>query len=145
VAVIGHSAGAHIGALVALTGDDYVGPCPYQGSGIPDRFVGLAGPYDVSRLGLAIAAFFGGGPERIPDAWAAGNPQLLTDENPGLLSLIMYGELDGIVPESFAIAFDDALTTSGSDSTLELIEGARHNEMHDPALVGDLIVAWLQR
>jgi dienelactone hydrolase len=98
VAVIGHSAGAHIGALVALTGDDYVGPCPYQGSGIPDRFVGLAGPYDVSRLGLAIAAFFGGGPERIPDAWAAGNPQLLTDENPGLLSLIMYGELDGIVP-----------------------------------------------
>jgi acetyl esterase/lipase len=145
VAVIGHSAGAHIGALVALTGDDYVGPCPYEGTGIPDRFVGLAGPYDVSRLGLAIAAFFGGGPERIPDAWAAGNPQLLTDENPDLLSLIMYGELDGIVPETFALAFDDALTTSGSDSTLELIEGARHNEMHDPALVGDLIVAWLQR
>ena len=145
VTVIGHSAGAHIGALVALTGDDYVGDCPYPGTGIPERFVGLAGPYDVTRLGLAIAAFFGGGPDRIPEAWAAGNPQLLTDENPDLRSLIMYGELDGIVPESFALDFHDALTTSGSDSALELIEGARHNEMHDPTLVGDLIVTWLHR
>ena len=144
VTVIGHSAGAHLGALVALTGDDYVGECPYPGTGVPERFVGLAGPYDVTRLGLAIAAFFGGGPDRSPEVWAAGNPQLLTDENPDLRSLIMYGELDGIVPESFAIDFNAALMASGSDSVLELIEGARHNEMHDPALVGDLIVTWLQ-
>lgn len=145
VTVIGHSAGAHIGAIVALTGNDYVGDCPIPGGGVPDRFVGLAAPYDVSRLGLAVAAFFGDGPERLPEAWNAGNPLLLTDENPELEALIMYGELDGIVSTSFAIDFHEALRLSGADSLLELVEGARHNDMHDPDLVGDLIVTWLRR
>ena len=145
VTLIGHSAGAHIGAIVALTGHEYGGDCPIPGTGVPDRFVGLAGPYDVSRLGLAVAAFFGGGPERFPDAWEAGNPQLLTDENPNLEALIMYGELDGIVSDTFAFDFHDALLGSGADSLLELVEGARHNDMHDPDIVGDLIVTWLER
>lgn len=145
VTVIGHSAGAHVGAIVALAGQDFLGDCPIPGAGVPDRFVGLAGPYDVSRLGLAVAAFFGGSPERIPDVWDAGNPQLLTDQNPDLEALIMYGELDGIVSDIFAIDFHDALLDSGADSLLELVEGARHNDMHDPDIVGDLIVTWLER
>ena len=145
VAVVGHSAGAHLGALVALTGDEYEGDCQIPGSGVPDRLVGLAGPYDVSRLGLMVSAFFGAGPEQRPEAWAAGNPQLLTDENTDLDSLIMYGELDGIVPDGFAVDFHNALLESGSESLLELVEGARHNDMHDPDLVGDLIATWLAR
>lgn len=145
VAVVGHSAGAHIGALVALTGDEYGAECPHPGDGLPERFVGLAGPYDVSRLGLAVAPFFGAGPDVIPEAWEAGNPQGLTDENTALDSLIMYGELDGIVADSFAFDFFDALESSGSTSLLELVEGARHQDMDDPAFVGDLIVTWLER
>jgi acetyl esterase/lipase len=145
VAVVGHSSGAHLGALVALTGDEYEGECQIPGSGVPDRLVGLAGPYDVSRFGLLVSAFFGAGPEQRPEAWAAGNPQLLTDENTDLDSLIMYGELDGIVPDGFAIDFHNALLESGSESLLELVEGARHNDMHDPELVGDLIATWLAR
>ena len=145
VALIGHSAGAHIGALVALTGDDYGDGCPYPGSGLPERFVGLAGPYDVSRLGPAIGAFFGDDPDRLPDEWEAGNPQLQVEANPDLVSLIMYGENDGLVPEGFALDFHQALADSGGDAVLELVEGARHNDMHDPNLVGDLIVTWLNR
>lgn len=145
VTVIGHSAGAHIGALVALTGDDYVGDCPYSGTGIPNRFVGLAGPYDVTRLGLAIIAFFGATPQTDPDSWTAGNPQELTDQNLDLDSLIMYGDEDGLVSDDFAVQFHNALAASGSTSVLEVVEGARHNEMHDPELVGDLIVTWLER
>lgn len=145
VALIGHSAGAHLGAIVALTGDDYQGDCPLPGSGVPERFVGLAGPYDVTRVGLAIAVFFGGGPERLPEVWEMGNPQGLTDENVALDSLIMYGSRDGIVSESFAVNFHDALLASGSTSHLELVEGARHNDLHDPDLVGDLISTWLDR
>jgi dienelactone hydrolase len=145
VAVIGHSAGAHIGALVALTGDQYGADCPHPGSGVPERFVGLAGPYDVSRLGIAIVAFFGAGPEQAPEVWDAGNPQLLTDENTALDSLILYGDEDGLVDASFAIDFFEALSLSGSQSLLELVEGAGHNEVHDPDLVGDLIVTWLER
>lgn len=144
VALIGHSAGAHIGAVVALTGDDYAADCSSPGTGIPDRFVGLAGPYDVSRLALA-AVFFGSTPASAPDVWARGNPQVLTDRNTDLDSLIMYGELDGLVDESFSIDFADALETSGSTAFLEKVEGAYHNDMHDPDLVGDLVATWLER
>ena len=145
VAIIGHSAGAHIGAIVALTGSDYAGDCPAPGTGIPDRFIGLAGPYDVSRLGLAMQIFFGATPDEAADLWAAGNPQELADSNPDLEALIMYGEFDGLVEDSFAFEFFDALESSGATALLELVEGARHNEMHDPDLVGDLIVTWLDR
>jgi len=145
VAVVGYSAGAHIGAIVALTGDEYGGNCPAPGTGIPDRFVGLAGPYDVSRLGLAMQIFFGAGPDEAAELWAAGNPQTLTDANPDLDALIMYGEFDGLVEDRFAFEFFDALEGSGATALLELVEGARHNEMYDPDLVGDLIVTWLDR
>lgn len=145
VAVIGHSAGAHIGAIVALDGEEYGGICPVTGPGVPNDFIGLAGPYDVERIGLPMLVFFGAGPDLDPEAWAAGNPQGLTDENTDLDSLIMYGELDGIVDDSFAFNFHEALLESGSTSLLEEVEGARHNDMHDPALVGDLIVTWLER
>lgn len=144
VALVGHSAGAHIGALVALMGDDYRDGCTLAGSGLPDRFVGLAGPYDISRVALA-TALFGGGPDQLPEIWEAGNPQRHTDANPDLDSLIMYGERDGLVTDRFAIEFNNALTNSGSQALLEMVEGARHNHMHDPDLVGDLIVTWLER
>lgn len=145
VALIGHSAGAHISAIVALTGENYAEGCPVEGNGVPERLVGMAGPYDVDRLGIVMLPFFGAGPSADPDAWLAGNPQRLTDENPDLVSLIMYGGSDGIVDSSFAIDFHNALTDSGAESLLELVEGARHNEMRDPDWVGDLIVTWLKR
>ncbi len=143
VTIIGHSAGAHIGAIVALDGfshdDNCVGPAQV------DRFVGLAGPYDSSRLGFAMLPFFGVPESSNPELWDSGNPQRLTDSNPGLDSLIMYGDEDGIVSDDFAIDFAAALTDSGSTALLEVVEGARHNEMHDPDMVGDLILTWLDR
>ncbi len=145
VALIGHSAGGHISAIVALTGNEYAGDCPVPGTGLPDRFVGLAGPYDVNRLGIIMLPFFGAGPSAEPDVWLAGNPQGLTDENTLLVSLIMYGGSDGIVDSRFATDFHLALADSGSESLLEEVEGALHNNMRDPDWVGDLIVVWLER
>lgn len=145
VALVGYSAGAHLGAVVALTGERYGADCPVGGSGIPSRFVGLAGPYDVSRIGIAAVPFFGGGPQAAAEAWAAGNPQLLTDDNPGLVSLLLHGENDGIVDFTHAVEFQRALAESGSGALLEIVEGARHRDLHDPAFVGDLIVTWLER
>ena len=145
VALIGHSAGAHISAVVALTGGLYAGDCLIPGSGVPERLVGLAGPYDISRLGFLIFPFFGGGPNVFPTEWAAANPQLLTDENVELSSLIMLGDQDGIVDSQFAADFHDDLMASGSDSTIEVVEGARHMNMREAEWVGDLIVVWLER
>lgn len=145
VAVIGHSAGAHIGAIVALTGDDYVGNCSIGGSALPERFVGLAGPYDIDRLGLAMVVFFGGGPNVKPEVWEAGNPQRHTDANPDLDALIMYGEFDGLVDTDFALDFGNGLTEGGAVALIERVEGARHTDMSNPDWVGDLILTWLDR
>lgn len=144
VAVIGHSAGAHIGALVALVGDRYGTRCPHEGTGLPERFIGLAGPYDVSRLGVAIVPFFGSGPNQSPEVWDQGNPLLNTDENPDSQALLIYGEDDALVDESFAIDFHEALTASGASSMVEMVPGADHNDVLDPDLVGAIIVDWLE-
>ena len=145
VAVVGHSAGAHLAALVSLAGDEYASNCPFAGSAQADRLVGLAGPYDITRAGVVGLLFFGEGPELAPEIWEAGNPLTLTADAEGLSSLIMFGEFDGLVPASFALEFHDALVDGGADSTLELVEGARHADLRDPAVVGDLIVVWLER
>ena len=145
VAIIGHSAGAHIGAIVALTGDSYGDDCPIEGSGLPERFIGLGGPYDIDQLGLVMLPFFGAGPVAAPEAWQAGNPLNLVDENPGLVALIMHGEDDTVVEFFFASDFHDALGEAGVESLLEVVEGSNHNELTHPAVIGDLIVTWLQR
>ncbi len=145
VTVLGHSAGAHLSALVALTGERYGSECPYPYSGGPDALVGLAGPYDVDRLGLMMLPFFGGGPNVEPDAWEAGNPMKLITSDIDFPTLIMFGDRDALVDPSFALDFHQALTDAGADSTLELVEGARHMDLRDPATVGELIATWLER
>lgn len=145
VAVVGHSAGAHLAALVALDNDVYGRGCALTEPVIPDRLVGLAGPYDVARVGPLILPFFGVRPNEDPEMWQAGNPLNQVANNPDLASLIMHGEEDGLVDLSFATDFAEALTGAGSEAVVEVVEGARHNEMDDPDVVGDLIVAWLQR
>lgn len=145
VAIVGHSAGAHIGSLVALDPDSYGTDCPLTDPVVPERFVGLAGPYDVARLGPFILPFFGVSPSQDPDLWRAGNPMSQVDGNPALSSLIMHGEEDGFVDFSFATDFADALTGAGSEALIEVVEAARHNDMDDPIFVGDLIAIWLER
>lgn len=145
VALIGHSAGAHLAALVALDGARYGASCPLPDPVSPDRLVGLAGPYDVARLGPFMLPFFGVGPDEDPEIWAAGNPLLQAANNPGLSALLMHGENDGLVDLRYASDFADALSAAGSEVVVEVVEGARHNDMHDPEIVGDLIVTWLER
>lgn len=145
VAVLGHSAGAHLSALVALTGELYGSACPYPYAGGPNALVGLAGPYDVDRLGLLMLPFFGGGPNVEPEAWEAGNPMKLITGGTAFPSLIMFGDRDALIDPSFALDFHQALVDAGADSTLELVEGARHMDLRDPVFVGELIAVWLER
>ena len=145
VALIGHSAGAHLAALVALDSGIYGETCPLPNPVSPGRLIGLAGPYDVARLGPFLLPFFGVGPDEDPEIWAAGNPLLRATNNPGLTTLLMHGENDGLVDLRFASDFAQALSAAGSEVVVEVVEGARHNDMHDPELVGDLIVTWLER
>ncbi len=145
VVILGHSAGAHIAAVVALTGNQYGAGCPYQGSGLPDKLVGLAGPNNVERLGFIMIPFFGGGPQVEPDAWFAGNPLNHVSENTNLVTLLLHGDADGIVDIGFSYEFETALTDAGSDVLMEVVEGANHEMLREANVVGDLIVTWLLR
>ncbi|MFQ5521991.1 MAG: alpha/beta fold hydrolase [Acidimicrobiia bacterium] len=144
VTLVGYSAGAQIGALVALTGDRYGADCPVEGSGLPDRFVGLAGPYDTDRIGRAILPFFGDSPTNLPQAWEDGNPRRQTAENPDLKALIVYGDIDRLVHPALAVDFYEGLLEGGVDATLQEVEGAEHSDMSDPEVVGDIILSWLE-
>lgn len=143
VTVIGHSAGAHIGALVALDDGEYGDGCEVDSPAAVGRLVGLAGPYQVSRLGPLLLPFFGVSPAEDPELWAAGDPFTHVDGNPALEVLLLYGEDDRLVEPRFALDFAEALTASGKSVTVQQIDDARHSDMHHPDFVGQAIVEWL--
>lgn len=143
VTIIGFSAGGHISALVALTGDRYGQDCPYPGTGLPDRFVGLAGVYDVRPLESLLAVFFGQRLEDDPDLWGSGNPQELVGANPLISAYLLHGEADQLINVIFASRFYEGLP-AGNGSGLEVIPGADHTAMANPNIVGPFIVQWLK-
>jgi acetyl esterase/lipase len=145
VAIVGFSAGAHIGALAALDDGSYGGTCSLTEPVVADRLVGMAGPYDVTRLGALILPFFGVSPSEDPDLWVAGNPLLQAARNPDLDSLLLHAGNDGLVDLDFADDFAAALSAAGSEVLVEVVEGARHGDLQDPDVVGDLVAAWLAR
>ena len=112
VVAVGHSAGAHLAALVALRGDDFATDCR-RPAWAPDRMVGLAGPYDVGRAAGPAEALFG--PEAEPTDWAAGNPMEYADRRPEVDALLVHGTADGTVPAFFTEQFAEALVAGGHD------------------------------
>lgn len=144
VTVIGHSAGAHIGSVVALDANRYDDACQPPDRGTPARFVGLAGPYDVDRLGGILVPFFGVEQAVDPALWASGNPLLLVGENPDVRVLLIHGDADGVVPIDFSQDFAASLEAAGNGVAVEIVSGATHNDVISPAVVGQLIVEWLQ-
>lgn len=142
VALLGHSAGAHLASVVALTGDLFGDGCMH-GPAVATRLVGLAGPYDVTRLGVLALPFFGAAPEEAPDLWAAANPLALTKPGLSLQALLVHGAADRLVDARFGEDFLGALVEAGLAATLETIDGADHMDVVDPSFVGDLVSGWL--
>ncbi|MDH3190294.1 MAG: alpha/beta hydrolase [Acidimicrobiia bacterium] len=144
VVVIGHSAGAHIGAVVALTGASYSGSCELVGGGIPDGFIGLAGPYDVLRVGAIMTPFFGNPIEDSPDDWEAGNPTHLAANNPALRALLIHGAIDQVVPPDFSQNFYQNLVDGGVAAELVILESVDHAGVRSPSIVGETILEWIE-
>lgn len=144
VTVIGHSAGAHIGAIVALAADSYDDGCEPPDSGSPTRFIGLAGPYDIERVGGIVVAFFGVDQETDPGLWASGNPMNLVDGDTDLEVLLIHGDADGVVPVDFSESFATSLEAGGVLVELSILPGVNHSRVISPQVVGDLIVEWIE-
>jgi acetyl esterase/lipase len=141
VVLVGHSAGAQLVALAALRPD--AGACPYP-EHPADAVVGLAGPYDVERLGDLAENLFGVPEHQDRELWHEGNPIVWVDERPEVPFLLAHGTADSL-PASFARDMAEALEGAGHPVTLEVLDGREHNDMYQADVVAEMIVDWLDR
>lgn len=142
VVLVGHSAGAHLSAVVGLAPEGEGGSCPYaprEAAGV----VGLAGPYDVSATRGLAGNLFGVPEPDAPDLWAQGNPLLLAGERPDLPFLLVHGTADRVVGEEFARGFETALADGGHPVEVVVVDGATHSGVVRPDVVGDLVARWV--
>jgi len=140
VFVVGHSAGAHLGSLVSFAPSTF--ECPSGAAPGPDGFVGLAGPYDTDRVAV-LAPFYGGPIEETPETWEAGNPFTYVETINDLDIMLVHGAQDLIAPVSFSEDMADALTAAGKPVRYEVLSGADHRDVVDPAIVADLIAEFV--
>lgn len=135
VFVVAHSAGAHLSALVTLAPDVFT--CDGEAAGV-DGFVGLAGPYDVTRLAI-LTTLFGATLDEAPELWAEGNPKTYAGTGPDVPILLVHGTADQVVPLSFSTDLATELAQAGRDVELIELEGVDHRGVRDPLVVGDLV------
>lgn len=136
--VVGFSAGAHLGALASLAGDEFAGECMADVPALPQGFVGIAGPYDTDALGLAMLPFFQTDPENDPEPWVQGNPFHHVGKNPDLVVRLLVGSLDPLSPMSED--FGRRLEAAGYDSAFTLLRGVRHRDVLDQSETMDTVV-----
>lgn len=143
VILLGHSSGAHLSALAALTAAEELPECPDPTRSV-DALIGLAGVYDVTRLPALAFLLFGVAPDDDPELWEDGNPLLRAAMRPELPVLLLHGDADQVVPVSFTSDFALTLEEGGHNTAVTIIPGADHNEIYSPEVSGDLIVEWIE-
>jgi acetyl esterase/lipase len=140
VSVLGHSAGGHL-ALWAASRDRLPAGAPGRVEGGPPLRLAqaiaqagvcdLAGAYRRWRGGAA-RGLMGGGPDELPDRYAAGDPMALIP--PATAVLLVHGVLDEVV--SIELSRSYAKAVEGAGATVELVEIAgaagRHRAHIDP-------------
>ena len=117
IAVLGHSAGAHLALYAAA--EERV-----------DAVVALAAPSDLeARVEPDILALMGGAPETIPDRYAQGSP--IRRVPLGAPTLLVHGQRDDVVPPQRSRDFAAAARAAGDDVTL-VEPDADHRQVVDP-------------
>jgi acetyl esterase/lipase len=148
VNVLGHSAGAHLGSLVALSGDSFAQACPWPAVRI-DTFMGLAGLYDPRGAAsipaaAALPALFGSSPDTDPDEWALGDPAAWVEKGvpQGLSIFLLHGVADEVLPVEESRRFAAVLQAAGAD--VEMVDWSDgHWGVIDPAAVVPPLYSWL--
>lgn len=141
VVLVGHSAGAQLAAVVALDPGTYSGGCS-DPAVVPDKFVGLAGPYDVSVISGAVDSLFGTGTPTVA-ARRAADPRAAAGNRPELAVLLVHGTADGLVAVEQTQRFAAALRAGGHDVTARYVDEAGHASVYSAGVAGPIIAAWL--
>lgn len=148
--VVGHSAGASVGMVAALSGnelleaDSYDGDCAYDVMhGEANAIVGLAGSYDPAdaprdpRNALR---------DTDPDLYERVLPHTFLDTNPDDPEvLLVHGAADTTIPVAASIRFDEVLRANGFDVQLRVLDDVGHSlaspEPPNPPEAYDAVVA----
>lgn len=153
IVVMGYSAGAHLGSLVAVAPDE-LALWPDCDEGVPDRPAGVisgAGPMDIGGLPdvRAVREFMGGSEEERPAAYALASP--VTHPSPDDPPfLFVHGAFDLFVPTGQSERMRDLLRAEGVGADLLELAGTGHlfNPTDDAAALGialatDAPEAWI--
>ena len=146
VAVVGVSAGAHAGGLVAVTGDLYGDDCSAPPA-TATRYVGLGyiditGTNTVKPPGLD-PLFQVPDEEVSAELRAAGDPINHVGANPGLMTLLVHAEDDEITSLAAAEQMLAALTGAGQLAELAIVPGIGHFDLSTVEFTGATVVEWL--
>jgi len=142
VVLVGHSAGAHLVAVVGLVPDGDDPGCPYPRADA-DAVVGLAGPYDVTRVGGLAERLFDVPLSEEPSTWSEGNPHTWVAERPDLPFLLVHGDADAVVPLVFTEDLAAALADAGHPVTTQVLADVGHNDIYRPEVIADTLVRWI--
>ncbi len=134
ITVVGHSAGAVLGMVVALTGDDYARGCIVMDeSATVDAFVGYEGPwYWVTEdHGGTDRQAYRHLRESDPDKWRALNPLEHVGGNTNLVVRLVHGDDTANqwydVPHETSVRFNQTLLEAGYDTKLTIVPDADHS------------------
>lgn len=148
VVVAGHSAGATVAMVAALTGnelldaEDYEGDCAYNvffdGAA---AVIGLAGSYDPAdhsadpRNALR---------ESDPELYRRINPATHLGSNPDLVVHLLHGATDATISAEASVRFHEALREAGYDAELTVLDDVGHlltsPEPPNPRVAYDAVV-----
>lgn len=147
VAVVGVSAGAHAGALVALAGDRYGNDCPDTAAAKPSRLVSL-GHVDITGRNTVKPPepdplFMRPSDEVSPSQWQAADPLNHVTANPGLQALFIHAQDDTITSLAAAQEMIAALTDGGAAADLVVVPGIGHFDLADIEATGEAVIGWL--
>jgi acetyl esterase/lipase len=142
VVALGHSAGGHLATWAASRDGD---------ARVPLRAaVSQAGVTDLSyacELALSsgvVARFLGGGPDEVPDVYAAASPAARVPI--GVPLLCVHGGADGVVPVSMSRRFAEKARLAGDDCELLVFEDEEHMGHIDPDNpMWQAAAEWLER
>jgi acetyl esterase/lipase len=139
--LVGHSAGALTGLIVALAGDDFGDQCVVEdSSALVDAFVGFEGVYEfITTVPPDSMKFldFTYLEEEDPELWLALNPYTHIGRNPNLKVRLVHGDfiessMMSEVPIEWSTNLRQNLEDANYDVELIIVEGADHDDVVDP-------------
>jgi len=143
--LLGHSAGAELGALAALEPQRFRHDCPYPPA-TPDGFIGLAGTYDIDQWQSLAYPMLGAAELQEPELWREANAMTWVKSRTGpypLSVLLAHGSDDSDVPTGSSRSFAAALTAAGHPVHLRIVPGATHQSIYSPRVISATIVDWI--